>query len=120
MSNGIETNLYDLNKQLVSQLPPFEEARERIEAFKSDKVNYYMLLCRELNYYTLFALTKDETIKDKFTDVVIECANDIGVIKAANVTEDGMAFEIWVTDETNESFVMYLFNYDKGVVPCQL
>lgn len=119
-NNGIQTNLYDLNKQLVSQLPEFMDAKIRLEEFKKDNVNFYMLLCRELNYYTIFQISNTAPEEDKFSDVVIECANDIGIIKAATPTDDG-AFEIWVTDtETNESYVMYLFNYDRGIVPCRL
>ena len=118
-NNNLEMNLYDLNKQLVSQLPEFTDAKSRVEDFKKDNVGFYMLLCRELNYFTLFQITSDAPKEDNFADVVVECANTIGVIKSAMENDDG-AFEIWVTNAENESFVMYLFNYDGGVVPCHI
>lgn len=116
--NKIEANLYELNKQLASQLPVFEESKERVQNFlEKSKAKYFMLLCREINYYTLFVIDENAPEEDSFADVVVECANDIGIIKAAEETDDG-AFEIWVTDKDNNSFVMYLFDYDRGVVPC--
>ena len=118
-NNGLQVDLYSLNKQMVSQLPVFENTKERLEEFKKDNVKYYMLLCRELNYFTLFHIDETAPKEDVFVDVVIECANDIGVIKSAAETDDG-AFEIWVTNTDGESFVMYLFDYDMGVVHCQL
>ena len=118
-NNNLEMNLYDLNKQLVSQLPEFTDAKSRVEDFKKDNVGFYMLLCRELNYFTLFQITPDAPKEDNFADIVVECANTIGVIKSAMENDDG-AFEIWVTNAENESFVMYLFNYDGGVVPCHI
>ena len=33
-NNNLEMNLYDLNKQLVSQLPEFTDAKSRVEDFK--------------------------------------------------------------------------------------
>ena len=43
-NNNLEMNLYDLNKQLVSQLPEFTDAKSRVEDFKKDNVGFYMLL----------------------------------------------------------------------------
>ena len=39
-NNGIQTNLYDLNKQLVSQLPEFMDAKIRLEEFKKDNKSH--------------------------------------------------------------------------------
>lgn len=114
---------YDINKQIVGQLEILDEialtskAKEIRDFAYSSKHEFFMLLCRDLNYYTVFYLNAklaDETIED----VVIECAQDIGEIKAIDFVENNVAIEIWVTNEDNESFVMYFFPYDNGVVLC--
>jgi hypothetical protein len=38
-------------------------------------------------------------------------------VKAVDVTESGDAIEIWFQKE-NEIYVMYLFNYEAGVIKC--
>ena len=58
--SGIEINLYDLNKNIMSQLKPLsdeklKELKKLILTFDDTIDNtYYMLLCREQNYYTMF------------------------------------------------------------------
>jgi hypothetical protein len=53
-----EMSLYDLNKQIISQMPDIEdftEAYETIDQYHKDMNNkYYMLLIKDLNYYTIF------------------------------------------------------------------
>ena len=118
-------NLYELNKQLVTQLPPMEQnevdqKKQMIEEFKTNHLNtFYMLLSHEINYFTLFRLIPyDKEIS--FSDVVIECLRDNGSIQSIEMTEDGSAIEIWVRKYFEEdSIVFYLFPYDKGVVVCR-
>ena len=45
----------------------------------------------------------------------IECLNNIGSIKAIDLTEDKDAIEAWVMAE-DEATCLYLFPYDMGVV----
>jgi hypothetical protein len=120
---SIGMNMYDINKQIIAQLPVI--SGENLEAVKSGiirkycdqmKAEYYMLLCRDINYYTIFRIdTKlaDETIDD----VLIECAGNIGEIKSVDFIEDAEALELWMTNE-EDTYVAYFFPYDTGVIVC--
>ena len=122
--NGdISMTAYEINKQIIGQLQIIDEEvlnekKSLIRDFVSEQHNqFHMLLCRDINYYTVFAIEKklaDECIED----VVIECANDIGSIKAIDLTEDKNAIEIWVSNNSNETYVLYFFPYDNGVIIC--
>ena len=120
---SIGMNMYDINKQIIAQLPAINEAdmiavkREIIRKYcDQQKAEYYMLLCRDINYYTVFRIDlklADETIED----VLVECANCIGAIKSVGFTEDGCAIELWMTNE-EDTYVAYFFPYDQGVIVC--
>lgn len=120
-------DLYNLNRMLMSQMPDLSHediinAKKTIRGFVNlngeDTSGAYMLLCHELRYYTVFL--KDKAHYDeKMEDVVIECIENLGIIKSIDLTEDKLAIEIWfVHHETEEPFVAYLFNYDEGVILC--
>lgn len=123
MNGGISMSAYDINKQVIGQLEildeeTMEEKKKAIRALCDEfKHQFYMLLCRELNYYTVFYLNAHLAI-ETVEDMVVECAQDIGNIKAIDKTEDGCAIEIWVTNEDNETYVMYFFPYENGVIVC--
>lgn len=110
---------YDLNKQIISQLTPVEEAeaKETLSRYFSVQDNkYFMLLCRDINYYTVFVL-KDGA-ECKVVDEVWACAKFVGVVKSVEI-EDNVV-EIWFTDNEDQTYVMYLFSYDDGVIECAL
>lgn len=118
----IKMTAYDINKQIIGQLPIMDktaiaEKKKTIREFVSNKQNqFYMLLCREVNYYTVFAI--DVKLADECVDdVVIECAADLGLIKSIEPTEDGNAIEIWVSN-SEDTYAMYFFPYDAGVIVC--
>lgn len=116
--------LYDLNKSLINQLMPLDdtelyEAGEDILAFCEENRNkYYMLLCHELRYFTLFNyyVVTDRPLPN-IEEEVIACAHDIGSIVSVENKDD--AIEIWVKTEEDEVYVMYFFPYDRGVIKCQ-
>lgn len=120
IQGNIDLNIYDMNKSIVSQLP-VAKAKELTEGKKKIKGlaaqgKYFMLLCNELRYYTIFKI--EEQSETRFAQAVIDCANDIGIIKSINYPDDNkQAIEIWIEDNEGPH-VMYLFNYDKGVVQC--
>ena len=122
-ANGsLQMNLYDLNKQIMSQMPTLDEegvdrALMTIMAYMKNTENkYYMLLCREENYYTLFNIST--TITEPYAcEEVLACAGDLGVVKSVEVNDNG-AVEIWVQLDQGEARVMYLFPYDGGVIEC--
>ena len=113
-------NMYDMNKNLIVQLPDI--SKKDLEAGKK-KINeaarvgkYFMLLCNELKYYTVFKISTTAT--EKIEDVVIECIECFGAtIKSIDILDD--AIEIWIQKD-DEAYVMYFFNYDKGVEICAI
>lgn len=117
-------SLYELNKQIISQLPNYGEeeiqkAKELIKQYDKDcGATYYMLLSNEMRYYTIFSCGYGDMV-DTFHSSVIDCLNAIGPIKSIEKNNDGV-IEIWcfsIVDE--ELHVFYLFPYDEGVVPCR-
>ena len=116
-NSGINMGLYEMNKQIISQLPKLTEA----ELFDRDllintlhaKFNneFYMLYGKEISYFTLFRIF--DSIR--FGNEVIDCLNNVGDIKAIDFTEAQDAIEIWIQDEDGPT-CLYLFPYDSGVV----
>lgn len=123
-SSEITMTTYDMNKQLIHQLPDLNREelalkREMISAFCDEVDNvFYMLLCKDTNYYTLFHRTKEAGL-DHIADIVTECAETQGAIKSIE-RADG-AIEIWVDNPYFEdsTYVMYFFPYDGGVEACR-
>ena len=117
--------IYDLNKQVISQMGILEgAAREEAHLNITDMAThsnntYFMLLCRDINYYTLFKLNKDNNGLCNIADEVFECVEDIGAIKSAESVESG-AIEIWAHPVDGDPVAMYLFPYDAGVIECTL
>lgn len=119
---------YDLNKQIIAQMGVLDE--EGMEKARNSLTNlvmdtnqrYYMLLCRDINYYTLFYVYKDLVIPpdlNHFAYEVIDCIHDIGAIKSVEPVP-GDALEIWAHPVIGDPVAMYLFPYDAGVVECVL
>ena len=69
-NSGLELNLYDLNKSIISQMTPLSISeinakREMIINYYNKSGNiYHMLLCRDYNYYTIFAHDHMKTFPD--------------------------------------------------------
>ena len=125
---GLQLSLYDMNKQLIAQQKPLtneqiEKAKEDIKEFMIQKANaFYMLLCRDINYYTLFHCVENVVGYDSYpaaADEVIECLKYVGEIKAIDVLKNEPAIEIWVHGD-GDPVAMYLFSYDEGVITCTL
>lgn len=123
-ANGhLQMKLYDINKQIIAQqtkysIEQLDEARATIsEYIKNHNNNFYMLLCRDINYYTLFQIISELKEPDAATEI-LECADFIGDIKS--VSKEDSAIEIWVhpREEEQEPIAMYLFPYDGGVIKC--
>ena len=122
-TGNLNMNLYDLNKQIVAQLSGLtEEQLTEKTGFIADyhaerEADYYMLLCNELKYYTVFAI-QDNYSEPVFEEEVICCLNNFAdEIKSIELTEDGCALEIWITKD-GEAYAMYLFDYTMGVIEC--
>lgn len=128
LSNDLNTGLteYDINKDVISQLPSLitpeqlEPARKILVNYflrKENMEGYFMLLCNDLRYYTVFN-RKFEFMLDKIEDVVIECLQDNGAIQQINLTEDEENVECWIKNEKGV-FMFMLFNYNWGIVECR-
>ena len=122
-STEIGMNMYDINKQIISQLPVMskEGVAEKLTEIKNYvddlKNTFYMLLCRDINYYTVFMIDGDAN--EKFEDVLLECLKTFGQIKA--IDEVDGAFEIWIENEFFDGgpYAFYFFPYDAGVERCK-
>lgn len=120
MENQVELNLYDLNKSVINQLEPMTpdeiiDNLNLIEEYyhKSDN-SFHMLLCKDYNYYTIFA--PNDIITIEFTATVYDIIVGLGAVYSIENTEDG-AIEIWIKPEGEEMpYAFYLFPYDAGVV----
>jgi hypothetical protein len=122
-STEVGMSMYDINKQIISQLPVMsnEGVAEKLTEIKNYvddlKNTFYMLLCRDINYYTVFMIDGDAN--EKFEDVLLECLNTFGQIKA--IDEIDAAFEIWIENELFDGgpYAFYFFPYDVGVERCK-
>ena len=75
-AEGLQIDLYSLNKQIVAQLPPFDlqrlaDAKDTLENWKKDNIPY-LLYGKELSYFTLFYPTENKE-EDSFVDCVFDC-----------------------------------------------
>ena len=92
--SAVGMSMYDINKQIISQLPAID--KENMAAVKTGiirkycdqmQAEYYMLLCRDINYYTVIRMDNDSAL-EYVEDVLVDCANYIGEIKSIGFTED--------------------------------
>ena len=115
----ISMNLYEMNKNIISQLPEIkpEDIDKSIFSNILRDDNHYMLLCKEYGYYTIFENSCGyEDVVDTFENEVYDIITHIGTIHTIEPTEDG-AIEIWIKPNGEEEvFVFYLFPYEQGVV----
>lgn len=114
-NSGINMGLYDMNKQIISQLPELTDLEDKHYTINNlhAKFNnfYYMMYGKEISYFTLFKIIEPQY----FSSEVIDCLKNVGIIKAIDFTEAQDAIEIWVENE-NGPTCLYLFPYDNGVV----
>ena len=115
-SLGASLDLYDMNKQIISQLPVLKNFTKAIENVRDlhDKYwnKYYMMYGKEISYFTLFKVCGN----NEFGQDVIDCCLNVGDIKAMDMTKAQDAIEIWIQPEDKEPTCLYLFPYDCGIV----
>ena len=70
-----------------------------------------MLYGKEISYFTLFKVNDEEAL----ATILLECINNIGPVKAIDLTEAKDALEVWVLSN-NEPTCLYFFPYDMGLV----
>lgn len=120
MENQIKLNLYDLNKSVINQLEPMtlDEIIDKLELigeyYHKSNNSFHMLLCKDYNYYTIFA--PDDIVILDFIASIYDIIVNLGAVYSIENTEDG-AIEIWIKPEGEEMpYAFYLFPYDAGVV----
>lgn len=119
----MEMNLYDLNKSIIEQLGAisYEDIDEKIYKvinnyfIERKDYNYFMLLGKEISYFTVFHRTNRKNPEFKnLGEGVFECLKNVGDIYSVE-ENDSNAIEIWVNTDVIGMTVLYLFPYDTGV-----
>lgn len=127
--------LYELNQQIIAQMPALDadgvrECSGKILKYLEEHVNsYYMLLCKELSYYTIFHITSAKTAPNgnviisrgalhDLTEEIIDIISSLGDVRVIE-TDNNDAIAIWSSfqsEETGAIHCFYLFPYGRGVV----
>lgn len=97
-----------------------KDAIELIQKYTKEAASgtYYMLLGREINYYTVFPVLSDNHSATPIASTVLECAADVGKIVDVSLN-DANAIEIWVKTQ-NDAACLVFFDYTMGVVPVKV
>ena len=114
--SGVHMSLYDLNKTIIAQLPVKETYAEQSNErklinnfFNSIGRTSYMLLCKDISYYTIFTYEDNKMANyETLGEAVLDCLQSVGQLICADLTEDGNAVEIWIRTE-EDNLCMYLF-----------
>ena len=114
--SGVEMGLYDMNKQIIAQLPILEDFEKSMDdiwtLYETYHNKYFMLYGKEISYFTVFKIIEPQYLGTE----VLDCCLNVGLIKSMDLTETGDAVEIWVQPEGGEPTCLYLFPYDNGIV----
>ena len=120
--NLAEVSLYELNQQLIAQMPEYDEKKwtdaKLIVAdwYNKHKDNYYMLLCHERNYYTLFDMTRENVIGADLAYELQDTIRYVGAVHDISVDTNDM-IAVWAKwHDTDNVHCFYLFPYGQGVV----
>ena len=112
-----QIDLYQINKMLVTQIPPLTKKQIKDKQKMIDeyiKEDYYMFLCKDYNYYTVFVrqLKCAELFSAEFIDIVM----NLGNVHSIEINDDNV-IEVWITPTgESEPYVFFLFPYTEGVV----
>lgn len=115
--------LYDFNKEAMKNEKPLDPIifNRKVQDIAQNMFNfldncgdqYWMLLCHERRDYTLFNIIAAVNAEPIVEELKPTLTNRGQIL---SIAERG-AWEIWIRDiETEENFVYYLFQYDKGVI----
>lgn len=125
VDGGLTLSLYDLNKTVMAQMPEMttaqkKEATELIQKYTEEATSetYYMLLGREINYYTVFPVLPNNHSATPIASTVLECAADVGKVVDVSLN-DANAIEIWVKTQDDATCLVF-FDYTMGIVPVKV
>lgn len=112
-------NLYELNKQIMAQLPPQDKNIMNHnwtvigDWFGKGKDRWFMLMCKERSDFTLFHITNNQFTKA--IQELQEVLNERGQILAIQYQHGEDTFEIWVKSK-EEVFMFMLFSANWMIV----
>lgn len=117
-----EKTLYDVQKEMYKQVPPLDaivvtKNIEEISQKMHDSYRYGLLLCRELNDYTIFDLTNknNNETQEKIKNELLLSFQSRGEIMDMMDGSDENSWQIWV--KQNDEYYMYLlFKCDDWVI----
>lgn len=119
-AEGLKLSLYEYNKMMYANQKPhnnkqlLKDKEILFDYVKNNKQFYYMLLCKDLSYYTLFCVEGfDSPLSPKIYSEVIECAQDLGEVYDVISYNDYV--EIWIKKD-EDMYCLFFFGYEKGVV----
>ena len=121
-TSNIELTAYDLNKQIIGQMPILEdwtESEKVLNTFAKKSVyGDYLLLCKDISYYTIFQKSSDIfTHFSSFGEAVLTCASDVGDIITVDYMDTTNTVEIWIRKKgSNENLCMVLFECHDFIV----
>lgn len=113
----IEMSYFDMNAQLVAQLPNLTEEQindkiKLINEFEKEIISdYYALLSFEFHYFTVFVVSR-YTEFENLGDAVITCLENYEI---KSIERDGDKIEIWIMED-EKVHCLYLCDYHLGIV----
>ena len=116
-------SLYELNRNMIFQLGVMTEekmvtAKTLLQEWtaKTEFNSYYMFLCREQSYYTVFDCSKSHASASNFISEFFGLLEDFAQIFDISEDNNG-AIAVWANwDEGMLPDCYYLFPYSKGVI----
>lgn len=117
--------VYDFLRSEMSKQTPLTTAQKQVavdkiaeyfsDGFKTKGARYFLLLCNERRYYTVFHLTSMLSNFKTAAAECIACCLDNGVILSVDVNEDNV-YEIWIKNRDGEVNCYHLFDYTAAVI----
>ena len=116
---NVEMSLYEINQSIISQLPKYTAEQHadlisRINGWATFDTEYYMLLCRDINYYTIFHFNPEDSEFDTLGAGVNLLLQEVGFTIHSDEILDKHC-EIWGKND-NGTYAFMLFPYDQGVI----
>lgn len=119
---NIEMTNYEIHKQLFQKIDPPDRTKLKklfssVGAWFSTDIecNYYMLLCREKNDYTVFHFNNMNY--DQGQQSVQRLLENRGTILDIIYVHGQDAYECWIKEKSSSEVYMYmLFPYNWGVI----
>lgn len=113
-------NLYELNQQIMAQLPPQDQNTMNHnwtvigDWFGKGKQRWFMLMCKERSDFTMFHITDNQFTKGVME--LQEVLRERGEILAIQYLHGEDAFEIWIRESKDTVYMFMLFEAEWMIV----